>query len=101
MLEFIIKYLLEILFGIIISSIIFLYKKMEISRKIINSSINGVRALIKAKIIESYYTYTARGYISIYDKNNIEELYIQYRELGGNGVIDDLIEDIKKLSVKE
>lgn len=56
----------------------------------------GVQALLRANIIAIYNKYIEIGVIPIYERENLDHLYKEYKALGGNGVIEDLIE---KLSV--
>lgn len=52
----------------------------------------GVKALLRSEIIREYSQYIALGYAPIYARENLEDCYKQYHNLGGNGVIDDLHE---------
>jgi hypothetical protein len=94
MIEFIVNYWLATFFGILISLIVYFYKKLK-------ATIRGVRALIKSKLLDNYRIYLDKGNISLYEKENIEDLYKEYKLLGGNGIIDDLIEEIYKLPIKD
>ena len=58
---------------------------------------NGVQALIRANIISLYNKYTDKGYIPIYERENLEHLYTEYKTLGGNGVIESLLEKLADL----
>lgn len=57
----------------------------------------GVRALLRANIIAIYNKYIDIGEIPIYERENLEHLYTEYKALGGNGVIEDLIEKLHDL----
>lgn len=57
----------------------------------------GVQALLRAEIIRIYNKYIEREYIPIYERENLEHLYTEYKALGGNGVIEDLIEKLTVL----
>lgn len=50
----------------------------------------GVQALLRDRMLHSYDKYMALGYAPVCIKDNFENLYIQYRELGGNGVMVQL-----------
>lgn len=95
--DFIINYWIECLFGLLISLITYFVKKLNDYKKILSSTTKGVEVLLKSKIIENYNLYKARGKISIYEKEIINELYHEYQNLGGNGVIDSLKKDLDKL----
>lgn len=50
----------------------------------------GVQALLRAQMIEDYHKYSAQGYAPIYARDNFENCWRRYHDLGGNGVMDDL-----------
>jgi len=95
--EFILKYWIEAGFGIISSAIFALLKGYIKMHKNGVAIQRGVQALLRAQIIQVYNVYMVRGYLPIYERENIEELYEQYKALSGNGVIADLIEKLKEL----
>lgn len=61
---------------------------------------NGLRALLREKIIEICDRCIDRGYVHIHNLESIDDLYIQYHELGGNGMVTKLVEDTKKLQLR-
>lgn len=95
--EFIVRYWIEFLFGILISLVTLFMKKLSDYKKVLASTTKGVEVLLKSKIIENYNIYKSRGKISIYEKEIMNELYIEYHNLGGNGVIESLKKDLEKL----
>ncbi len=60
---------------------------------------DGVRALLRDRLLNSYKEYYAKGYCEIDDKENWENMYAQYKALGGNGIITKIHE--KLLTLKE
>jgi len=50
----------------------------------------GVQALLRDRLIQGYKYFESKGYADIDDRNNLENVYIQYHALGQNGVMDDL-----------
>ncbi len=60
---------------------------------------DGVRALLRDRLLNSYKEYSAKGYCEIDDKENWENMYAQYKALGGNGIITKIHE--KLLTLKE
>ena len=71
--------------------------------KYVTSQIRGVRlgvqALLRAQMIADYNKWEDRGYAPIYARQNFENCWQQYHNLGVNGVMDDLHADA--LSEKE
>lgn len=57
----------------------------------------GVRSLLRSQLIEYHDKYTGRKYCPIYAKEAARRSYEAYHELGGNGVITKLYEDIMEL----
>lgn len=97
MLEFILKYWTQFLFGIMASFIFFLYRKIIRHYRIMNYTKNGVKVLLKGEIVRRYQEYKKLGCISIFDREIINDLYQEYKNLGGNGMIEDMIEDISDI----
>jgi hypothetical protein len=50
----------------------------------------GVQALLRAQLISDWNSYSKKGYAPIYAKENFENVYQQYHNLGANGVMDDI-----------
>ena len=63
--------------------------------KLIDYILEAQRALIREKIIYMYNTYyIAQKHLPIYERESLEHMYNSYKNLGGNGVIEDLIKDL-------
>ena len=60
----------------------------------------GVQALLRNELMREYREYKIKGEISILDKDNIEAMFKQYQNLGGNGTVKELTEEILKLPTK-
>lgn len=50
----------------------------------------GVQALLRDRLIQGYKFYRAQGWADEDDRANLENVYVQYHDLGANGVMDDL-----------
>ena len=50
----------------------------------------GVQALLRAQMIEDFNKYSDKGYAPIYARQNFENCWAQYHNLGANGVMNDL-----------
>lgn len=99
--EFIVEYWLEFFFGIMISVIGYLCKKIIEYHKIIETTKRGVQTLLKCQIIEKYNEFNKKGFASLFDREILGELYFEYKNLGGNGLISRLVEDIEKISLEK
>ena len=69
--------------GLIISFLTFLFKQVSGMRK-------GIQALLRAQLISDWNNYSEKGYAPIYARENFENVYTQYHNLGANGVMDDI-----------
>lgn len=50
----------------------------------------GVQALLRAQLIADWNHYSEKGYAPLYARENFENVWKQYHNLGANGVMDDL-----------
>ena len=57
----------------------------------------GVKSLLRSKLIDYHDKYVERGYCPIYVKEAARRSYEAYHELGGNGVVTKLFEDLMAL----
>lgn len=60
----------------------------------------AVRSLLRDKLMYYHAKYTELGYITPHGLENGNLMYKAYKELGGNGMVDQMNEDIKELHVK-
>lgn len=60
----------------------------------------GVQALLRGELIRSYEKYHEQGYITMHGLEAANKAYAAYHELGGNGTITSLIEDMRRLEVE-
>ena len=61
----------------------------------------GIRALLRDRIVQAYYHYSERGWITLHGLENVEALYREYHALGGNGPVTKLVEDLRALEVRD
>ena len=61
---------------------------------------NGVQALLRNELIRRYREYESKGEISILDKENVEHMFAEYRNLGGNGTVAKMYEELLELPIK-
>lgn len=60
----------------------------------------GVQALLRNELIRRYREYEAKGEISILDKENMEAMFEQYKNLGGNGTVKHMMDEMLELPIK-
>ena len=56
----------------------------------IKSVKKGVQALLRDRLIQGYKFYRQQGWADEDDRANLENVYVQYHNLGANGVMDNL-----------
>ena len=102
--ETILKWLITFILGTIIGFIGTLLKKekqknTEIEKK--DKAIeNAVQALLRNELIRRYREYKTKREMTILDKENIDHLYTEYRNLNGNGTVKELYEDMENINIK-
>lgn len=104
MTEFILKYWLEFAFSIVLAAMSAILKKVskELKHEMKEQKAikAGVHALLRDQLIKSYNYFVSKGEMQIHDRDNIRNLYQQYHDLGANGVIDGLLEELMSLPIK-
>lgn len=61
----------------------------------------GVQALLRDRMLHCYNKYIDAGFAPFYAKENYENMYRQYHELGGNGVMTHLHEEFMALPTEK
>lgn len=83
---------------IILGYIVRLLKNQKKTR---DANSKGTMLLLKVQLIEYHDKYMALGSIPSYAYENFCEMYDAYHELGGNGMITHMFEEIKELEMKK
>lgn len=79
----------------------YLYKKYKAGEKRQAAVELGVQALLRDRIIQAYYHYEERDWITLHGLENVNSLYEQYHALGGNGTVTTLVESLRELEVRD
>lgn len=101
MLQWMAQYWLETVFGLLVALFTFLYRRLSKRVKRIGTVELGVQALLRDRIVQAYNHYSDKGYCPIYGRQNVEALYTQYRALGGNGTVKDLVDKLSRLPTEK
>jgi len=103
--DFIMKYWLEGIFAGVCTSITYLYRKLlsRVQLEITEQKLlkDGVLAILHDRIYQACRHYLKEGAIDIEGLTNIEYMYRNYHELGGNGTGTELYERVRKLPIRE
>lgn len=83
--------------GILLEIFRRLFQKIKDNENKTKAIQEGVQALLRDRLIAEYNEGVRKGYARIYEKENFENMYEQYHNLGANGVMDDIREKYREL----
>lgn len=83
--------------GCLITIIEIFFKKIKNNEKRTEALKLGVQALLRDRLYAYYNKYSEYKYAPIYAKENFENIYKQYHNLGNNGVMDDIYRKFMEL----
>jgi hypothetical protein len=89
---------LPIVLTTLMGYIVWLLKKQKKDR---DANSKGTMLLLRVQLIEYHDKYTILGSIPSYAYENFCEMYKAYHELGGNGMITKMKEEIDELHLKK
>ena len=90
--EFIVRYWIEALFAALLALMGNALKKLKKQQQEYECIKNGMKALLRSEIIAIYNHYADRKVLPLYARENLHSLYNEYKALGGNGAVKDLME---------
>lgn len=95
--QIVLSYLIPTLLG---AGLGFVSTKFKKNKKKDLAIEQGVQALLRNEIIRRYREFETKGEISILDKENLEEMFEQYKNLGGNGTVKKMMDELLNLKTK-
>lgn len=101
LLEFIKKYWLEVLFGVLTANCASLFSSLKKRKKENLCLKSAICALLRDRIIVIYNRYSEREYFPIHERENLSHLTAEYYALGGNGVVHELCEKLSALPTEK
>lgn len=96
-LQIILNYIVPLMLGGIIG---FLTTKLKGVKKKDKAIEEGVQALLRNELVRRYREYETKQEMSILDKENVEAMFKQYENLGGNGTVKKMYEELLELPTK-
>lgn len=102
--NFIVEYWVEFLFTGLIGFVTYLFRKVKVYYQLIENLKFSTIKLLYIEIIIKYKKAKEEGYFTLYEKESIKSLYQEYKNLGGNQLMEfmDEIDHIPILnSLKE
>lgn len=79
---------------VILGYIVWILKRQKKDR---DANSKGTMLLLRVQLIEYHDKYMAQGDIPSYAYENFVEMYNAYHEMGGNGMVTKMYEEIKEL----
>lgn len=92
------KIALPIVLTALMGYIVWILKHQKKDR---DANSKGTMLLLRVQIIEYHDKYIREGKIPSYAYENFDEMYRAYHELGGNGMITKMYEEVKELHLRE
>lgn len=92
------KVALPIVLTALMGYIVWMLKHQKKDR---DANSKGTMLLLRVQIIEYHDKYIREGKIPSYAYENFDEMYQAYHELGGNGMITKMYEEVKELHLRE
>lgn len=77
--------------------VVWLLKQQKRDR---DANSRGTMLMLRAKLIEYHKEWTERQYITKHGLQNFIEMYDAYHDLGGNGMVTHLLEEVEELQIK-
>lgn len=78
--------------------VVWLLKRQKCDK---DATSKGTMLLLKVQLIEYHDKYCAAGHIPSYAYDNFVEMYKAYHDLGGNGMVTKMKEEIEKLEIRK
>ena len=93
-LQMVFNYFVPLVLGGVIG---FLSTKMKSHNEKDKAIEEGLVALLRNELVRRYREYKQKGEMSILDKENIEDMFNQYENLGGNGTVKKMYKELLDL----
>lgn len=88
----------NIVLPVLLGYIVWLLKRQKKDR---DANSKGTMLLLRVQLIEYHSKYTALGNIPSYAYQNFCEMYEAYHELGGNGMVTKMKQEIDELHISQ
>jgi len=97
LMKLIVAWLVPFILGTISTYAISIIKK---DRKKDKSMESAVQALLRNELVRRYREYKTKGEMTILDRENIEHMFEEYKNLGGNGTVKELMDELLEVKTK-
>lgn len=76
------------------------WKKADKAEEKQDVIINGLKVLTVDRVRYLGKNYIERGWITLWEKENLKDMYIAYKSLGGNGHLDTVMKEVERLDIR-
>ena len=98
--EIILKVILTVV-GFITTGVLgYLVAKIKNYKKRDTSQEEALKCLLRSNITSKYYVYNELKEIPLYEKENIDYMFEQYKLMGGNSYVERIVKEINDLPIK-
>lgn len=87
--------------GLVTAIFTYFYKRIKANDLKTEATQRGVQALLRDRLYDKYEKYSDLGYAPIRARENFENMWTQYHNLGKNGVMDDIHEKFMRLPTEK
>lgn len=101
MIEFILNYWIQVVFGAVLTFLAYLWKKVKKYYESLEETKDGIRILLKHEIVKQYLYYINQNDIDLSDIDAMNQMLDIYHKLGGNGLTNDMSEKLENLLLTE
>lgn len=87
---------------IILTSVLgYIIRLLKTQKKDRDANGKGTMLLLRVQLIKYHEEWTKRGYTTKHGLENFIEMYQAYHNLGGNGMVTHLMEEVEKLPTRD
>ena len=98
--EIILKVILTVV-GFITTGVLgYLVAKIKNYKKRDTNQEEALKCLLRSNITSKYYVYNELKEIPLYEKENIDYMFEQYKLMGGNSYVERIVKEINDLAIK-
>ena len=99
--EIILKAILTIVSFSITGTLGFMIARLKDYKNRDKNQEEALKCLLRSNITSKYYVYTELKEIPLYEKENINYMYEQYKSMNGNSYVEGLVKEINALPIKK
>ena len=99
--EIIVKTILTIVSFVVTGVLGYLTAKIKQNKEKDNRQEESLKCLLRSSITSKYYVYSELKTIPLYEKENLNYMYEQYKKMGGNSYINEIMGEINNLPIKK